>query len=135
MKLIVFGKTYTTSGCIPDKSKVSAITAMPLLMNRKQVQSFIWIIIYLSMFSPRSFEIAGPIRGFSKEKVPFNWHPEHQSAFIQMKNEIASTLVLAYYNPKKQIVLQTDASTKCLGACLLQDEEPVYFASKALTFT
>ena len=30
-------------------------------------------------------------------------------------------------------MLQTDASIKGLGACLLQDGKPVYFASKALT--
>ena len=40
---------------------------------------------------------------------------------------------MAYYNPKKQKVLQTDASIKGLGACLLQEERAVYFASKALT--
>ena len=50
-----------------------------------------------------------------------------------MKQEIVSAPILAYYNPKKQTVLQTDASTKGLGACLLQEEKPVYFASKALT--
>ena len=32
-------------------------------------------------------------------------------------------------------MLQTEASTKGLGACLLQDEKPIYFASKALTKT
>ena len=50
-----------------------------------------------------------------------------------MKKQIASTPKLAYYNPKKQTVLQTDARIKGLGACLLQDEKPVYFTSKALT--
>ena len=50
-----------------------------------------------------------------------------------MKKEISSGLVLAYYNPKKQTVLQTDASIIGLGACLLQDGKLVYFASKALT--
>ena len=50
-----------------------------------------------------------------------------------MKKEIAKAPVLAYYNPKKQTVLQTDASIKGLGACLLQAEWPVYFVSKALT--
>ena len=50
-----------------------------------------------------------------------------------MKQEIVSAPILAYYNPKKQTVLQTDASIKGLGACLLQEEKPVYFASKALT--
>ena len=49
------------------------------------------------------------------------------------KKEIASTPILAYYNPKKQRVLQTDANIKGLGACLLQDEKAVYFVSKALT--
>ena len=50
-----------------------------------------------------------------------------------MKKEIAKAAVLAYYNTKKQTVLQTDASIKGLGTCLLQDKKPVHFASKALT--
>ena len=50
-----------------------------------------------------------------------------------MKTEIARAPVLAYYNPRKQTVLQTDVSIKGLSVCLLQDEKPVYFASKALT--
>ena len=50
-----------------------------------------------------------------------------------MKKEISRAVVLAYYNPNKQTLLQTDASIKGLGACLLQDGKPVYFASKALT--
>ena len=41
--------------------------------------------------------------------------------------------ILAYYNPNKPTILQTDASCKGLGACLLQNEKPAYFASKALT--
>ena len=50
-----------------------------------------------------------------------------------MKKEISSAPVLTYYNPKKQTVLQMDASIKGLGACLPQDGKPVYFVSKALT--
>ena len=91
------------------------------------------MINYLSKFSGKFSEISEPIRELAKDKVPFNWGPEHQSAFTQMKKEIASVPILAYYNPKKQTVLQTDASIKGLGACLLQEEKPVYFASKDLT--
>ena len=51
-----------------------------------------------------------------------------------MKKEIANAPVLAYYyNPKKQTILQAGASIKGLGACLLQEEQPVCFAIKALT--
>ena len=50
-----------------------------------------------------------------------------------MEKEIARAPVLAYYNPRKQTVLQTDASIKGLGACLLQEDKLVIVASKALT--
>ena len=112
---------------------MSAITSMPSLTNKKQEQSFIGMINYLSNFSLGLSELAEPIRELSKDKLPFNWGPEHQAAFIQMKKEIASAPTLTYYNPRKQTTLQTDASIKGLGACLLQDNKPVYFASKALT--
>ena len=58
---------------------------------------------------------------------------EHNNAFQLIKKEIVAALILAHYNPNKPTILQTDASCKGLGACLLQNEKPVYFASKALT--
>ena len=128
-----FGETYTTSSYKPSKDKVSAITAIPSSTSKKQVQSFIGMINYLSKFSLRLSELAEPIRELSNDKVPFNWWPEYQQAFTQMKKEISSAPVFAYYNPKKQTTLQTDAIVKGLGACLLQYDRPVYLASKALT--
>ena len=91
------------------------------------------MINYLAKFSPRLIEIAESIRDLAKDKVPFNWGSEHQTAFTNLQKEIASAPVLAYYNPKKQTTLQMDASIKGLDACLLQNCKPVYFASKALT--
>ena len=106
---------------------------MPPPQCKKQVQSFIGMINYLSKFSAQLSELAKPIRELSKEKVPFNWGLEHDSAFQLIKEEIMVVQILAYFNPNKPTILQTDASCKGLGACLLQSEKPVYFASKALT--
>ena len=92
---------YTTSGHKPSTDKVAVIISMPLLTNKEQVQSLICIINYLSKFSPTLSELAEPIRELSKDKVPFNWGPEHQHIFVQMREEIASAPVLTYYNPKK----------------------------------
>ena len=93
------------------------------------------MINYLTKFSPRLTELAEPIRELVKEKVPFNWGPEHQESFTMLKKELVRAPVLAYYNPQKETVLQTDTSTKGLGACLLQDKKPIYFTSKAPTKT
>ena len=70
--------------------------------NRKQVQSFIAMNNYSAKFSPRLSDLVEPITELAKDKVPSNWGPEHQAAFIHVKKEIASAPVLAYYNPKKQ---------------------------------
>ena len=70
---------------------------------------------------------------YVKRKYPFNWGLEHNSAFQLKKKEIAAAPIFAYYNPKKPTVLQTNASCKGLGACLLQNQKPVYFASRALS--
>ena len=91
------------------------------------------MVNYLSKFLARLSELAEPIRELSNDRVSFNWGPEHQEAFNQMKREIVRAPILTYYNPRKETVLQTDASTKGCSTCLLQEQRPIYFASKALT--
>ena len=109
MEVDFFGKTYITSGCKPAQSKVSAITEMPAPTCKKHVQLFIGMVNYLSKFSVRLLEFVEPIRELSKDKVLFNWGPEHQESFKQIKTEIARSPILAYYNPRKQTLLQTQA--------------------------
>ena len=71
---------------------------------------------------------------YAKRKYP-STGDQHDGAFQLIKKEIAATPILAYYNPKKPTVLQTDGSCKGLGACLLQNQRPIYFASRALSET
>ena len=130
-----FRETYTTDGCKPAQSKIKVIQEMPAPQCKKQIQSFIDMVNYLSKFSARLSELVEPIRDLCKEKVPFNWGPEHDGVFQLIKKEIAAAPILAYYNPKKPTVLQTDASCKGLGVCLLQNQNTVYFASRALAET
>ena len=46
-----FGETYMVDGWKPAQSKIKAIQDMPILQCKKQVQSFIGMINYLSKFS------------------------------------------------------------------------------------
>ena len=130
-----FGETYTLDGQKPVQNKITAIKEMPAPQCKKQVQSFIGMVNYLSKFSARLPELTELIRKLCTEKVPFNWGLEHENAFHLMKKEIVAAPILAYYNPKKPMVLQTNASCKGLGACLLQNQKPVYFTSRALSET
>ena len=52
-----------------------------------------------------------------------------------VKQAIARSSVLKYFDPSASTVVQCDASSTGLGAALLQAEQPVIFASQSLTST
>ena len=58
-------ETYSTSSRMPAKDKVSVIIAMPSPTSKKQVQSVIGVINYLSKFSLRLSELVELIRELS----------------------------------------------------------------------
>jgi len=48
---------------------------------------------------------------------------------------VATTLIVRYNDPKKELTIQCDASERGLGAALLQEGQPIAYASRALTDT
>ena len=103
---------------------------MPSPTSKKQVQSFIGMVNYLSKFLARLSELAELIRQLCKDKVPFNWGPEHQDAFKQIKCEIVRAPILAYYNPRKETVLQIDASVKGTWSMLVTRSKTSLFCKQ-----
>ena len=128
-----FGKTLTTDGHKPHDDHVRAIVEMDTPTNVTNIQTIMGMIQFSAEHSPRIAEISEPLRQLTCKDVAWNWGPEHDEALKALKKEISTAPVLGYYNPKKELVLQTDASTKGLGAVLLQEGKPIYFASKSLT--
>ena len=92
-----------------------------------------WECNFLSKFSPRLADLSNDLHQLTCKGVPYNLGPEHTKAFNALKKELTSAPVLQYYDPKKPLVPQTDASLKGLSAVLLQESQPVYFTSKALS--
>ena len=80
-----FGETYTVDGCKPVKAKNKLLLTCQHQAAKKEVQSFIGMINYLSKFSARLSELALSIRELVKEKVAFSWGPGHHAAFRLVK--------------------------------------------------
>ena len=64
-----------------------------------------------------------------------HWHCDnhHDQAFNTIKSLLSSKKCLAYFDVKKQITIQTDASSFGIGATLLQDGNPIAYASRSMT--
>ena len=100
-----FGETYTTDGRKADPKKVEVIAKMPNPTSKKEVQTVLGMVQYLSKFSPRLSELSEPLRDLVHIHVPFIWQPEHTQAVEAIKKEIVQTPILKYYDPKKPTIL------------------------------
>ena len=74
-----------------------------------------------------------PLRELTQQDVEWVWGDEQARALDRLKAAVTSTPVLRYYNLKDEVTLQCDASQSGLGAALLQNGQPVAYASRALT--
>ena len=91
---------------------------------------------YLQKFAPKLSEITTPLRELLKSDTEFLLDEQvHDVALNEAKRIISSTPVLKYFNPSTVPVLQCDASMHGLGACLMQNGQPIAYASRSLTPT
>ena len=72
-----------------------------------------------------------------KQEAVFSLDEMANASFQKIKDLIAksATKPLRYYDQRKPVTVQVDASQRVLGACLLQEGEPIAYASKSLTDT
>ena len=70
-----------------------------------------------------------------KKDTPFVWQPKHHRAFQNVKQIVTKTPVLAYYDPEKDNVIQSDGSLKGICYILMHDGKPVCYASRSLSDT
>ena len=69
-----------------------------------------------------------PLRELTKKETVFAWSEECERAFCEIKNLIATTPVLRFYDPNKTLEVQVDSSKDGLGVCLVQEGQPIEFA-------
>ena len=93
------------------------------------------MVTYLSPFIPQLSSHTATLRGLLKTDVEYSWNATYQVAFDKLKSLVCEDTTLRYFNTKKPVTIQVDASGKGLGATLIQNDGPVTFASKALTPT
>ena len=93
-----------------DSAKVNTIINWPLMINIKDVQSFLGFTNFYRRFIYRYSKLAAPLTNLTKKNVLFKWTPEYQKAFDTLKSIFTSETVLRHYDPSLPIVIETDAS-------------------------
>lgn len=133
------GHELSENGILPTNDKVSAIQNFRRPQTHTEMRSFLGLVNYVGRFIPNLSTITAPLRALTIKGSKFRWSKEAKSAFAKVKLALTSPDHLAFYNPKLETTLVTDASDEGLGAVLLQTENsitrPVCYASKSLSKT
>ena len=127
------GHLLTSEGLKPDPSKVAAVRAMPTPKNKDDVKRFLGFVTYLAKFIPNLSELDAPLRELLKIDAVFDWQPAQEEAFVKLKEQCCGQPVLKYFDVKKPVEIQCDASQHGLGAVLIQDGQPTAYSSRSLT--
>ena len=121
------GHILSATGIQPLPSKTHTIQHMNPLTIPKKVRAFHGLVGYYRKFIKGFAKIAKPLTLLTRQQVKFNWTPEHQAAFIHLKDTIVQTPILHYPNPNKTYIVYTDASDDTCGAQLSQEHDGTEF--------
>ena len=80
---------------------------------------------YLSPFIPRLSDHTADLRALLKKDAEFVWTPTHQQAYNKVKDLVCEETTLAFFDANKETGIQVNASSRGLGAVLIQDSKPV----------
>ena len=132
-EVLYIGHVISTKGIQPDPSKVEAICGMPEPKGPADVRRYLGMCNYLARYIPKLSEESEPLRKLTESDSEFKWGEKEKQVFLKLKDLIAKQQLLSFYDVRKPVVLQCDASTEGLGATLLQERCPVASVSRSLT--
>ena len=132
-ELLFTGHMATDKGLDTDPAKVRAVVEMPTPTDKAGVQRLLGLAQYLAKFLPNLSDVTKPLRDLTQDNVEWTWGEAQEKALDKLKDAVTDTPVLRYYNLNEEVTLQCDASQAGLGAVLMQNGQPVAYASRALT--
>ena len=129
------GHIPSDQGLKIDPKKVKAIEEMDLPSDVAAIQRFLGMVNYLAKFLPNLSDVAKPLRDLTLDNTVFHWGNEQANAWTTIKEMVSQTPILRFYSNEDEVTVQCDASKTGLGACMMQNGQPVAYASRALSKT
>ncbi|GJY10583.1 reverse transcriptase domain-containing protein [Tanacetum coccineum] len=133
------GYKVSTNGLRACPEKADAVLSLPSPRCIKDVQKLNGKLASLNRFLSKSAEKSLPFFKTLKKctkKSDFQWTPEAEEAFKQMKKLIAELPTLTAPREHEELIIYLAAAKEAISAVLMTDREgrqiPVYFVSRTL---
>ena len=136
-KVVFMGLLLSKYGIGPTEERVRAVLEAVQPTTPTEVRSFLGMVGFSARFIPNFSTLAEPLRAISRQGVPFVWGNEQEESFKELKRQLASAPVLAYFDKDAHTRVIADASPVGLGAVLVQEKNgesrAVCYASRSLS--
>ena len=86
--------------------------------NATELRSLPGLVNYVSRFIPDYATITALLRELTRKNARWQWNSRHQQALDEIKRNLTSRSVMAYFDPNKQTEVIVDAGPGGLGAIL-----------------
>ena len=103
------------------------------MLAKSSVTHWLGMVTYGGKFILNLSDKGAILRLLQNVETQWHWDKLEQDAFDLLKDCVASTQVLRYCSLEEPIIVTVESSSYGLGACLLQDNKPVAFASRSLS--
>ena len=138
-QLKFLGWNVGNSGIEVPAENIAAVLKRTCPMNVREVQSFLGYVNYHRSHIEKYAELAAPLYALmgKKKGEAFNWEPEHEKAFEELKSAITHAQVTKFPERSGLFILDTDASNAAIAAELSQvqnrEEHVIAFGSFGLS--
>ena len=136
-EVIYCGLLINDKGIQPVQGKVEAIQNAPEPTTVSQLKSFLGMLNYYHKFLPGIATVLEPLHKLLRKGQQWSWEQPQQQAFQKAKELLQSAELLVHYDPKKRLILASDASDYGVGAVLSHrmpdgTERPISYMSRSL---
>jgi len=110
------------NGIRMSEDKIQVILEWKTPRSLTEVQSFLGFTNFYRRFILNYSRIAKPLTELTKKENgrEWLWNQEAEAAFRELKHRFTTAPILAHFDPKKPVLIETDASDFALGAVLSQ---------------
>jgi len=130
------GYMVTERGIFKKMEKIKPIEQFPAPKTQRKLRRFLGMAGFYRNFIPNFSSIVGPLNGLQSKKKKYVWETIHEEAFTKLKEALCSDDpefgVLAHPDYSQPFTIFTDACDYGVGAVLMQNGRPIWYASRAL---
>jgi hypothetical protein len=122
-RVLFLGHEFSQDGVAISEKKIKIVKDYPRPTTTKAVESFLDFCSYFRRYLKGYSDITKSLRELLKQNVKYQWTPECEETFQNLKQALITAPILAMPDFNREFILTTDASNFAVSYILSQNDD------------